>query len=275
MKALEFETENNFKIPHEVIGRIVNNIDPEDRGRLQCFIIGITEDNTNDQDLPWCETKGVLIAGNNSTIGLSSVPDIGTHVYISFLYNNPSFPIVTGYVRGNKDSSLLHTVKNLSSTISQTRTDNKIGPELDPLNSSSEYPKNNVIETETAVIEIDDTSTNQRISIQHKNGSYFEIRPNGDIQIKTINNEYNIIKGNLEEYIEGAVNKVLKSTYNEDTAGGRTISTTTTTHIGDLMVTGDIICSGIVKASDCISDTISGKSHQHNDPQGGTVSTPI
>jgi len=210
MNELREQAKNTYNLPYEYIGEIVDNKDPLDRGRLKCKIFHINDTSSID-NLPWCESKAPLF-GNQDTVGFSSAPKIGTYVYIKFLYGNPSFPVVDSYVRGDKDSSFLHTVKNLSETISGTRTSNIIGPELPPLNSSSVYPNNNVIETETAVIEIDDTSGNERISIQHKNGSYFEIRPDGTIQNKSTKDTYNITKGKLEEYIEGAVNKEIKGT---------------------------------------------------------------
>ena len=266
MKSLEDYTKQNFTIPYECIGEIVDNIDPLNRGRLKCTIENIIDKNTPVSDLPWCETKGILFDGNSNTVGVSSVPDIGTKVYISFLYHNPSFPIVTGYVRGNKDSSYLHSKQDLNNTIYSTRNSNKIGPELSPLNSSTVYPKNNVIETDTAVIEIDDSSNNKRISIQHKNGSYFEIRPDGTVQIKSNKDIYTIVKESVEEYIQ--------KTYNQVVTEGRTIQTKSTTHIGNLIVTGDVIVGGNVLAKDCISGDISGNSHTHPGDSGGTTGGP-
>lgn len=240
MKKLVELAQDSFKIPYECIAEILDNNDTKDRGRLKVKIQGITEMSSI---FPWAETQGSLFGSDNSTIGVSSVPKIGTLVYVKFLYGNPSFPIVTGYVRGNKDSSLLHTVKELNSTISGTRTDNLIGPELPPLNSSSIYPFNNVIETETCVIEIDDTSSNKRISIQHKNGSYIEIRPNGDIQVKSTNNEYHIIKGDIQEYVEGLVNTKIKETLDYDVDGNITIKSGATIKLdaSDIIFTASTI----------------------------------
>ena len=192
-----------FKIPYKVIGIIVDNKDTENRGRLQVRIPELISDDVPDSDLPWAEIETDFFGADVETIGSSSVPKIGTYVYVEFLYHNPSFPLVTGVVRGNKDSSLLHTKEKLTGTIYSTRNSNKIGPELAPLNDSTVYPNNNVIETDTAVIEIDDTSGNKRISIQHKNGSYVEIRPDGTIQIKSKGDCIHIVDGNFNQYVTG------------------------------------------------------------------------
>lgn len=202
-------TTQNFQFNSIYIGKVVDNADPEYRDRLKCHISGFTE-NTNSDELPWCELKGDLFGGSNSTCGNSSVPKNGTYVYIEFLYGNPSYPIVSGYVRGNQDSSNVHKVANLGESIFNTRNTNMIGPELPPLNTSSTYPYNNVIETSSGVIEIDDSPNNERISIQLKNGSYFELRPNGDVQIKSQKDTYSLVKGNLEEFIQNCVNSVIK-----------------------------------------------------------------
>lgn len=209
MYDLKDLTSQNFQLIYEYVGEVIDNKDPEYRGRLKCKIFGITE-NTNSDELPWCETMGELFGSNKGTASFSATPNLGTLVYIKFLYGNPSYPVVSGYVRGNKDSSNLHKVANLGESIFNTRNTRLIGPELSPLNTSANYPDNNVIETETAVIEIDDTSGNERISIQHKNGSYYEIRPNGTIQIKSVKDEYHIITGNVEEYIQQCVNSIIK-----------------------------------------------------------------
>ena len=192
-----------FKIPYKVIGIIVDNKDTENRGRLQVRIPELISDDVPDSDLPWAEIETDFFGADVETIGSSSVPKIGTYVYVEFLYHNPSFPLVTGVVRGNKDSSLLHTKEKLTGTIYSTRNSNKIGPELAPLNDSTVYPNNNVIETDTAVIEIDDTPGNKRISIQHKNGSYVEIRPDGTIQIKSKGDCIHIVDGNFNQYVTG------------------------------------------------------------------------
>ena len=201
MKKLQSLASNNFKITTPVIGEVIDNADPLNRGRLKCNIQGITELATI---YPWCEVKGSLI-GDKDTIGISSAVDIGTFVYISFLYGNPSFPIVDGYVRGAEDSSYLHTVTNLDDTIYKTRTDNLKDYELEPLNDKSTYPNNTVVETKSHVIEIDDTDGNERLSIQHKNGSHYELRPDGNLQTKSTGSTYNITDKNKWEYIAGLV----------------------------------------------------------------------
>jgi hypothetical protein len=208
-----------FKIPYKVVGIIVDNKDTKNRGRLKVRIPELMSDDVKNSDLPWAEIETDFFGADVETIGLSSVPKIGTFVYVEFLYHNPSFPLVTGVVRGKKDSSLLHTKESLVGTIYDTRNNNIIGPELPPLNNSTEYPNNNVIETDTAVIEIDDTTSNKRISFQHKNGSYIEMRPDGTIQIKAKGNLIQVVDGNLTEYINGNVLRTVTGAYTVNSSG--------------------------------------------------------
>lgn len=207
-----------FKIPYKVIGIVIDNKDTLNRGRLKVRIPELMSTSVKDSELPWAETEMDFFGADAETIGSSSVPKIGTYVYIEFLYHNPSFPLVTGVVRGKKDSSKLHTKESLVGTIYETRNNNIIGPELTPLNNNSVYPYNNVIETDTAVIEIDDTANNKRISIQHKNGSYIEIRPDGTIQIKGTN-MIQVVDGDLIEYVTGNYTMNVDGTYTVKSSG--------------------------------------------------------
>lgn len=216
----DIRTRNDvFKIPYKVVGIIVDNKDTKNRGRLKVRIPELMSDDVKNSDLPWAEIETDFFGADVETIGSSSVPKIGTFVYVEFLYHNPSFPLVTGVVRGKKDSSLLHTKESLVGTIYDTRNNNIIGPELPPLNNSTEYPNNNVIETDTAVIEIDDTTSNKRISFQHKNGSYIEMRPDGTIQIKAKGNLIQVVDGNLTEYINGNVLRTVTGAYTVNSSG--------------------------------------------------------
>ena len=241
MKDLLHLTEKNFELDKEYEAIVIDNRDTLFRSRLQVNIVGIT----NNNQYPWAEVESDFFGASNSTAGFSSVPKIGTHVYVKFKLNNPSFPIVCGLVRGNSDSANVHKVRNLNQTIYQTRLDRSIGPELPPLNNLSVYPNNNVIETSIGVIEIDDTTPNARISIQHKNGSYYEIRPNGDIQIKSTRSEYHIVEGSIEEYIDKCVNRVINRDLIDTIAGSFQLTAT-----GGLTINNDVKLNGGLEVRD-------------------------
>jgi hypothetical protein len=110
-------------------------------------------------------------------------------------------------------------------------------------NSTSElaiYPDSQVIETQSGhVIEIDDTTGNERIRVAHRTGSYIEIKPDGTFVQKSVNedseshyihmssvNEHikksvkRHIEENVEEIINGYVKRNIKNNVDEHTEGG-------------------------------------------------------
>jgi hypothetical protein len=110
-------------------------------------------------------------------------------------------------------------------------------------NSTSElsiYPNTQVIETPSGhVIEIDDTTGNERIRVAHRTGSYIEIKPDGTFVQKSVNedseshyihmssvNEHikksvkRHIEENVDEIINGYVKRTMKNNVDEHVEGG-------------------------------------------------------
>lgn len=220
MKTLTHQTRDNFLLPYVYIGKITDIQDEFKRDRVRVRILGIIADDVPDNECPWAEQGSSIFSGTETTSGISTTPSKDSLVYVQFLHGDPSRPVYFGYVRGNKDGSGVHNLEDLSTTIHQTRLDNKIGPELDPLYDSSEYPLNNVLESKSGhIIEMDDTDGNNRVSMTHNVGSYFEIRPDGTIQIKSIKDFYEIIKANIESYVEGNLNELIKGAVTKTVEG--------------------------------------------------------
>jgi len=226
MKRLKSEFEQTFLIKDLMIGKVVDIDDPKKRNRVRVRILGLIDDETPDLECPWAEQGTPIFNGTKETSGISSVPRLGSFVYIQFLYGDPSKPVYLGYVRGDQDSSELQKNDDLTNTIHELRKSNQIGPELSPLNDKSVYPYNNVIETESDnIIELDDTKGNERIAIEHgKTGSFIEIRPDGTVQLKSIKDLYVIVKQMVEEYIEGNVNIKIKGNNTESIDGSVSIT---------------------------------------------------
>lgn len=278
---------NNFKIYGKHYAKVVNNEDPKKRGRLQVDIIGMTDESI---EYPWAETEGLLF-GSSATSGLSSAVKIGSLVYVEFVSHDPSSPLVTGYVRGNGDSSKLHKKEDLGESIYNTRLTRSLGPEQPPLNDKTNYPDNFVIETAIGLIELDDTKGNERISIEHKNGAHFELRPDGSVQIKSLGHEYNIISGSLIEHIEKCVQQYVGGDFNNTTGGlfkvtaNGGVQLDADVHITKTLKVDDNVTGKNVTAEVAVSDGISSLSdirshtdshtHSQNDGNdlGGGVST--
>lgn len=162
------------------------------------------------------------------------------------------------------DSPTIHQKINDSLDIQTGVTDGVSGADVsqsepDSTDDASLYTKSQVIETESGhVLQFDDTAGNERIRLYHKTGSYIEIKPDGTIVQKSVNEdnanhyihmsdvnnhinksvktyiEENLdeivggyvkrhINGTLDEHITDAVKKQLDNTLNETVAGNVTL----------------------------------------------------
>ena len=94
-------------------GVIENNISPVKDGRVQVRIITIHDDDKKavmTEHLPWAEVMQSPAFGFSSGIGFSSIPNIGTWVWLFLDHGNPNMPVVVGAISGKSakaaDSSL-------------------------------------------------------------------------------------------------------------------------------------------------------------------------
>jgi uncharacterized protein involved in type VI secretion and phage assembly len=72
-------------------GTVVNNVDPEQRGRLQVMV----PDVLGQAPSSWAEPC-VPLAGNGAAMGIYLVPPIGAGVWVEFEQGDPGFPIWVG-----------------------------------------------------------------------------------------------------------------------------------------------------------------------------------
>lgn len=80
---------------------------------------------------------------------------------------------------------------------------------------ASVYPHNNVLQSESGhVIEMDDTPGAERLSLQHRSGTFVEIHPNGETVLKFLNNRYTVVSVDDNLVIHGASNITIKKDYN-------------------------------------------------------------
>jgi len=75
-------------------GTVVNNIDPEQRGRIQAIVPDVSGIVLSS----WAEPS--LPVGGPQT-GMFTVPQFGAGVWIEFEQGNPDFPVWTGCYWGN------------------------------------------------------------------------------------------------------------------------------------------------------------------------------
>jgi len=223
------------------IGVVENNVDPLKLGRCQVRIFGFHTEVRTDYpttDLPWCTF--ISNSSNISGEGNFFIPNNGDYVAISFFDPEEQKPVILGVIpkfveslpdfdtgfsdpnEVNPDSnftdesgiSRLARNENITDTIIQDKKDDRTtGVQCNSVSwdepetlYDTEYPHNKVIHTQHHVIELDDTSSKERVHIFHKSGTSKEIHPNGD--------EVNLIKSNRYAVIDSDNNILVKGNYN-------------------------------------------------------------
>lgn len=90
-------------------GVIEDNDDPKGYGRVRVRILGVHNDTPSEvptNTLPWATiARSLDFGGLKDGIGISSIPQVGTWVYLFFDMNEPDRPVVIGAIAG-KDSGL-------------------------------------------------------------------------------------------------------------------------------------------------------------------------
>lgn len=187
---------------------VENRDDEKQVGRIQIRIHGIhppEKSLVKTADLPWAyvimppNSAGLTEVGTSPTGIL-----VGSTVFGFFAdANECQIPIVMGTLAG-----IPKTGHDVPSTARGTNNVKKttLGPE--PASAyAAQYPYNKVIQTEgNHVIEIDDTPGQERIHVFHKSGTYTEINADGRKVDKVADDNYHIVAGNEEVYIQGNVN---------------------------------------------------------------------
>lgn len=165
---------------------IEDNKDPEFLGRYRVRIFGIVNgdkggyETANTAELPWAECVGPTAFGLIGQTGVSSIMHQGTWVYVVLQDDNPNFPIILGTVAGvaamDQDG-----FGDPDGTFPQQ-------PGLDlGFISGEKYNYNQVIKTQCGhIIELDDSSGDERIHVYHTTGTYMLIDHNGDIWVNGV-----------------------------------------------------------------------------------------
>ncbi len=102
-------------------GTVVNNIDPEFRGRLICMVTDVLGPVPSS----WCEACTPLAGPTGPPMGAYLVPPIGAGVWVEFEQGDVDHPIWTGCWYGSAadvPALALATTPPLSSVFMQTAT---------------------------------------------------------------------------------------------------------------------------------------------------------
>lgn len=77
----------NTEVTH-YLGVVVDNADPEFRGRAKVRVFGVFDNDIEDVDLPWAHQRFEMSFGVNGGSGRMSVPKLGSVVHVQFNNGN-------------------------------------------------------------------------------------------------------------------------------------------------------------------------------------------
>lgn len=169
------------------LGVVEDNNDPEGMGRCRVRILGIhtelKEKNATEgiptDELPWALAINPIAGGSVSGMGIQGVPVNGSWVCGFFLggdHNNPAiFGSISGYAKTAAD-----TTKGFNDP-------NGVYPTLlnqpDWNTKARNKPDNYILGFGNITIELDNTAGEEKINIEHANGSTIVLDQEGNINI--------------------------------------------------------------------------------------------
>ncbi len=182
--------------------KVEDNDDPEKMGRIQVRILGIHSPSKSDvptASLPWAECIQSFIFARDKGIGLSTLPLIDTWVWVFLENNDFNYPIVIGTTFGKTDGEIDFNTKA--------------------------SPTNTVFETNAGhIIEIDDTSGDERIHIHHTSGTDIEIDKDGNYTRTVVKNYTDTVNANETKSVKGDETKTVDGSVKETISGTDTIT---------------------------------------------------
>lgn len=127
-----------------------------------------------------------------------------------------------------------------------------------PYNRATQYPSGHLIE-------VDETPGAERIHVQHRSGSYVEMRPDGSVQVRSQGNKYEVVAGQSSLKVRGAVHIEVDGDANVRVAGSADVETgsLTATVKGDMSasvrgsMTADVTGSTTIRSGSVSVDTAS------------------
>lgn len=159
---------------------VKDNADPDKAGRLKLFIPALF--GPDDTETTWTDwaSPGEGYAPSGADDGSMVVPEIGALVWVTFEQGIADFPVWHGsfsaenksgpkLAKGENDElgGIARAVKGVSVPASQA--------------GASVYPYNRMLKLKNGtIVELDETSDNQRIRVRHPSGTFFEMTDPGD-----------------------------------------------------------------------------------------------
>ena len=310
------------------MGVVESRDDPLHLGRCQVRIFGHHSDNV--QEIPTNDLSWALPGYSPNSGWVSSTPIKGDYVFGFFSDGASSqapvmlaiFPGIpqngatsggfsegSHYPVGEPTTSRLYRNEKIDQTAIGEHNNNldtgvataSGGSWSEPKSQyNTQPPYNNVTETMAGhVFQLDDTPGAERIHLNHKTNTFFEIAPDGSKVTKVQGDNYEIyikdnnvhvkgqcnitvdgnagiyVKGDATQKVDGSVKWNVGGDVNMQIAGKFIAKASQFNLTGDVYQTGNMNISGSVTATgDVKGGGISLDNHVHPDPQGGTTGKP-
>lgn len=229
------------------LGIVEDNLDPEKSGRVKVRCFGLHTENLNKistDSLPWA-LVGVSTNSSSSDIGSIS---IGTCVYGIFLdAMEQQIPFVTNVVpglhiginnkigfnnfkenppkEGDHTGNIHSRVHNIPDRVYYADRDSANGANISEPKQKRKpkYPSNIATVTDGGhIIERDDTPSQERLCIQHIDGSYIEMNQEHNMILKTIN-DMMVFCQNYNQSVEKDRNIAVQGNDNLKVMGNKTV----------------------------------------------------
>lgn len=238
-------------------GIIEDRNDPLELGRYRVRVFGIHTHDKIDiptEALPWASVLQPATSAAINGIGQTPKLVLGSHIAVTFLDEDMQKPLILGSIAGigqqsnmsfngqavpsnevygftsNTDSEYLQQ-SDVSKAARSGKTENLrqslqvnniAGAFNEPtdLRPFRQYPYSQVKQSESGHLEEwDDTPGNERITTQHRTGTFTEMRPDGDNVTKVMKDNYSIVAGDNNLYVKGSVNILVEGDVNLTTEG--------------------------------------------------------
>ncbi|MBE3101080.1 MAG: hypothetical protein IMZ47_02275 [Firmicutes bacterium] len=146
---------DTLKFPGNYRGKVLDNVDPNQQGKIKVEIFGIL-DGISADDLPWAVPAHPIFSGAGVGFGYFAVPEINSNVWCFFEHGDVYQPV---YFAEAPDG--VHGL---------------------PTERTTNYPFSKVWKTKSGIIiHIDDSE--KEIRVTHPSGTFVEIDATGNITI--------------------------------------------------------------------------------------------
>lgn len=212
-----------FKIMNAVVEDIGEDLDltnPENEknvGKVKVRIHGMHPpkdsggfEDVKTEDLPWVEVINTKLFNGS---GFKSFLEVGQNVYV-LVYDDLRMKVIGSVQNTELNSVILGLFEDQYEAQEFSQGDVSIQEPQD-LDTGTEYAKSDSYTSKNGHFIISDyTEGNERLKVQHSSGSFVEFRPDGSIFHKSEKDSYTIVKGDLNEAIQGKVQKYIKESLN-------------------------------------------------------------